>query len=501
VPDDPERIVSQQPGTGNPTGAPPGASAPPPSTPPSSARPPLYRARDGRLIAGVAAGLAEHVGMDVAIVRILFVVVTIFTSGLGVAAYALAWILIPEQPAAQPGQPPAPVRREIGGRDPVFWVGVGSLVLGVLWLLDRGVSSAPFGPWLRPDRGLLVPLVLIAFGIALWRASDSQRRAPAPPASSTAVAPTSPPGASVPVWQHPTTSDLPVSEEPSVNDDPTRGDPQADRDTTTLPRSGGEPSAPPPGAAGFSPPPGATPPPGGSVPPPTGSYPPPTGQPPSWSPPPVPERQRSILTRSTLGLALVTVGVLWLLRVADVLVLAPGLILAAALLIVGLGLLLGSVMGNGRGLIGLGLVLLPIVLVAQMISPMSFELGDFRQGVGEAVITPATVDDLEPTYQVGAGTLTLDLSELELTGTHEVRVQVGFGEAVVIVPEDVDVEVTGQIAGGELTAFGRRSTGLAVDRALVDEVDDAVGELQLDVQVGFGEATVRRASPSSTTDR
>jgi hypothetical protein len=37
--------------------------------------------------------------MDVVIVRILFVVATIFTNGFGVAAYVLAWIFLPEEPA------------------------------------------------------------------------------------------------------------------------------------------------------------------------------------------------------------------------------------------------------------------------------------------------------------------------------------------------------------------------------------------------------------------
>jgi phage shock protein PspC (stress-responsive transcriptional regulator) len=505
VPDPPEQTVSQQPGSDGPTNGPSSASAPVPPTPtarPStSSRPPLRRPHEGRLIAGVAAGVAEHVGMDVAIVRILFVVATIFTSGFGVAAYALAWILIPEAAADEATTPTPPGRREVGGRDPMFWVGIGSIVLGVVWLLDRGTPGLAFGPWLRPDRGLLVPLVLIAFGIALWRSSDVQRRSarPAPPAGpppdaawrSTSAAATSPTSATAaaPPATSPTTR-----QEPAVNDDPTRGDPQADRDTTTIPRAG-EPGA----TSGTTPPPGATPPPGFSPPP--GSTPPPVGEAASWSPPPVPDRDASILSRSTIGLALVTAGLLWLLRVADVIVLGPGQVLAAALLVIGLGLLVGSWAGRGRGLIGVGLVLLPIVLIAQMVTPQSFALADFRQGVGEAVLTPASVEDLEPTYQIGAGTLTLDLSELELTGTHQVRVQVGFGEAVIVVPDDVTVEVSGQVGGGELTAFDRRSTGLAVDRIILDEVEDEVGRLELDVQVGFGEATVRRAPSDPTSDR
>jgi hypothetical protein len=424
--------------------------------------------------------------MDVTIVRILFVVATIFTNGFGVAAYALAWIFLPEEPQEGVGGSAAGPRSDTTGRDPMFWVGVAALVVGVIWFVDA--ASWGFGPFpglLRPDRGLLLPLVLIGFGVALWRASDTgptQTTArPAKPASAPVPHPPTP------VPNPPTPVPNRAVEETVVTDDPTRGDPHADRDTVTIPTSEvppegtGTPGTPPPG---FSPPPD-----------------PPTAWDGGWTPPPVPARQSSVLTRSTVGLALVAVGVLWLLRVAGMLVVAPGHLLATSLLVVGLGLLVGSIAGRGRGLIGIGLVLLPLVLVAQLLQPMAFELGEFRQAAGEVVVAPVAVADLEPTYQVGAGTLLLDLSGLELEGDHDVRVQVGFGEATVIVPADVDLEVSGQVAGGELLVLDRRSSGLAVDRTIVDEVADATGTLRLDVQVGFGELVVRRAPASSLADR
>jgi phage shock protein PspC (stress-responsive transcriptional regulator) len=464
-------------------------------TTPPPPRPPLRRPREGRLIAGVAAGVAEHVGMDVAIVRILFVVVTIFTSGLGIAAYALAWIFVPEPEADERAAAPARPRREVGGRDPLFWVGVGLLVIGAVWLLERPGFS-PVVPWFRLDGSVLVPLVLIAFGIALWRVGDDRRRVGHPGATTSSATPptstpptspprTSPPATPPPVWQpadDPTT--YRSAQETDVNDDVRPHDPEADRDTAVLSRSP-EPTAPP---AGFSPPP-------------PGATAPPTAQGPAWSPPPVPPRESAMLVRSTLGLALVTAGILWLLRVADVLDVGAGQILAAALLVIGLGLLLGTFVGRGRGLIWVGLVLLPVVVVAELVAPMDLELGEFRQGVGELVVTPASIDDLEPSYQLGAGSLNLDLSGLEFTDIHRVAVQVGFGEVVVSVPDDVSVEITGQVAGGELDALGRTSSGLALERAVVDEVEDADGRLVLDVQVGFGDATVRRVPAATTSDR
>jgi phage shock protein C len=56
----------------------------------------LYRSRKGQLIAGVCAGLAEHFGVDVNLVRLAFAVFTILF-GAGVLIYLAAWIILPEE--------------------------------------------------------------------------------------------------------------------------------------------------------------------------------------------------------------------------------------------------------------------------------------------------------------------------------------------------------------------------------------------------------------------
>ena len=65
-------------------------------TPTASAdngRPPLVRRDGGRLVAGVAAGVARHLGIDVAVVRIIFAVFA--SNGVGLFAYFALWILLP----------------------------------------------------------------------------------------------------------------------------------------------------------------------------------------------------------------------------------------------------------------------------------------------------------------------------------------------------------------------------------------------------------------------
>jgi phage shock protein C len=63
------------------------------------ARKRLVRPRNGRKIAGVCLGFAEYFDLDVALVRIVWLVCSLFGL-LGVIAYLAAWIVVPEEPLA-----------------------------------------------------------------------------------------------------------------------------------------------------------------------------------------------------------------------------------------------------------------------------------------------------------------------------------------------------------------------------------------------------------------
>jgi len=54
----------------------------------------LYRSRTNRILGGVCGGIGEYFNVDANIVRLLFLI-----SGAGIMIYAIAWILIPEEPA------------------------------------------------------------------------------------------------------------------------------------------------------------------------------------------------------------------------------------------------------------------------------------------------------------------------------------------------------------------------------------------------------------------
>lgn len=57
----------------------------------------LYRSRDDQMIAGVCAGLAKFLGMDVTIVRLVFALFAL-AGGPGVLLYFVMWVVVPEEP-------------------------------------------------------------------------------------------------------------------------------------------------------------------------------------------------------------------------------------------------------------------------------------------------------------------------------------------------------------------------------------------------------------------
>jgi signal transduction histidine kinase/phage shock protein PspC (stress-responsive transcriptional regulator) len=139
-----------------------------PDAPP---RPPrLRRVSDGRLLAGVASGVAEHLGLEVLHVRIAFAVLA-GLGGFGVAVYGALWVFTPVRDDVEPAGLAAASRtgwrplRAMRRGDLGQLVALGALALGLVLLLTR------FG-WGPPPR-VLVPVLIVAAGLALiWAQAD-----------------------------------------------------------------------------------------------------------------------------------------------------------------------------------------------------------------------------------------------------------------------------------------------------------------------------------------
>ncbi len=58
----------------------------------------LYRSRSDRKIAGVCAGFADNLNLDVTLVRLIAIFLLLFTGGMVVMAYLVVWAVVPEEP-------------------------------------------------------------------------------------------------------------------------------------------------------------------------------------------------------------------------------------------------------------------------------------------------------------------------------------------------------------------------------------------------------------------
>jgi len=142
-------------------------------------RPPLLRRDDGRLIAGVAAGIARHLGVNVAVVRAVFAI--LMPSGVGGFAYIALWILVPgeydeasgDSRLRSPRQALRTALRRRPGDDPhrrrklIGYLILGAAVAAIVGALGLKVGSG---------RSLL-PLSVAGIGALLiwWRSPETQR--------------------------------------------------------------------------------------------------------------------------------------------------------------------------------------------------------------------------------------------------------------------------------------------------------------------------------------
>jgi len=144
----------------------------------------LYRSREHRMIAGIAGGIAEYLGVDPTLIRLLFVL-SIFAGGAGLVAYIVAWIIIPERPQGERA-PEVPNSNLDAG----LLVGLILVGLGLWFLLNNlGFVPEPFFVLIRILRATFWPVTLIIIGVAVivatTRNRGQERPAPAEKRTST----------------------------------------------------------------------------------------------------------------------------------------------------------------------------------------------------------------------------------------------------------------------------------------------------------------------------
>lgn len=400
------------------------------SSEPRSALPPKRLYRDpAGPIGGVAGGFAGYFDVDPVITRLLWIVALF--SGVGFPAYLVCWLVIPKAKVwPPPGYGGSPASVAPANQTALL---SGLVILGLVAVVGTGVDG--LGQY-------LLPAALVGVGVYLLsqRGVFSEGRAVAPAAAGGADASSASAASSeLAPWR-------------------------AASDATPSGRNNTAPSG-----------------------------------------------RNGLVTPTVLSLLAIGTGVLAALHAAGLAHVSIATLAAGSLVVVGGGLLASLWFGRARGLVPLGIGLVGVMLVAPTVEGWADDATEVGQaldaqgglahlvrasadnGTGNVSHAPQTFDELQPSYELGAGELTLDLTALDFSqATRELDVEVGVGKAVVILREDTPVEVHGEVGIGDAQVLGneRKGLGASLDTAAVPQ--GAPGKLALKLEVGIGHAEVRR---------
>jgi phage shock protein C len=119
----------------------------------------MVRSETDRMIAGVCGGLAAYLGVDPVLVRLAFVILFL-ASGIGLAIYAILWIVVPTPSRVQPeirlmdemNDDPSALKTRYS---PAATVGVLLILFGAFFLLSQ-IGGVP---------GYIWPIILIGAGV------------------------------------------------------------------------------------------------------------------------------------------------------------------------------------------------------------------------------------------------------------------------------------------------------------------------------------------------
>ncbi|MGH8926080.1 MAG: PspC domain-containing protein [Acidimicrobiia bacterium] len=219
---------------------------------------------------------------------------------------------------------------------------------------------------------------------------------------------------------------------------------------------------------------------------------------PVTAPPRAPRRPpapSSPLGQITIGLAIISLGALALIdRLSPLVDAGPRHYLALAVTVIGLGVLVGTRNGRARWLIPFGLLLIPASIVAGVT--------EFSQTARTVLVNPTSFAELDSSYELSTGRLTIDLTDLAWEGqVVEFNGSVGVGSLELLLPPNLGIEATTEVGIGESTGPEDREGGLGVDRA-ISYPDRGEGLVVTHLEVGVGQIAVRGvgATPSAAGD-
>ncbi|MFJ4783103.1 PspC domain-containing protein [Streptomyces sp. NPDC088794] len=172
--------------------------------------------------------------------------------------------------------------------------------------------------------------------------------------------------------------------------------------------------------------------------------------------------------------------------------------LACALIVFGLGIAVSAV----RGRTGAGSIFLAIITAALLAGSVALPK-DIDTHWIRTTWQPASAADVRAKYNLGSGVGTLDLSRVHVAEgrTVETEAEIGAGRVKVIVPKDATVRLSIDVGVGDIQLPGDEQKDVDVAPDKHKEVTlkpvtggKNAGTLDIDIQVGLGQAEVSRAT-------
>jgi phage shock protein PspC (stress-responsive transcriptional regulator) len=168
--------------------------------------------------------------------------------------------------------------------------------------------------------------------------------------------------------------------------------------------------------------------------------------------------------------------------------LGGGVVIAILAIVAGFALIGTAFVGGARWMI---VPALALVLPLGVVAAAGIKLDG---GVGDRDYRPATMAQVHDKYNLGIGSLIVDLRDVDLPqGKTDLNVDVGLGEAVLYVPSDACVTSNVKVGVGASDVLDRDSDG--ADVHYVDDSSSAPSgrpEVHIDADVGVGVIEVVR---------
>ena len=442
----------------------------------------LHRSQH-RVVAGVSGGIAERTGIDVTVVRVLTVVFAIF-GGIGILAYGLAWLFLPE--------PDGRIHAEQVLRGDVSAGAIGGIVTTVLsfgsfWNHGPGWGwgwSGGFFGWFWGLSGTVLFIGLIA--LVIYAISQARGRPGTGTGTGTSTGTPGFPPAAAPPAAPPAPSAAPYA-------------PASYPNAPYAPAS--YPTAPPP-PYGSGPAAGTTM----------------TAPPATPTPAPLPATPRrpsfgGFGALAVTGLAAIGAGLTALIMSDGTYAASTGTMAwAVALAVIGLCLMVGGIAGRRAGVVGLLAVIVAFGTLVSAVTPKMSHV----QGVGDRTWRPVSAASASAGYGLGVGDATLDMRSLDRSTVSAadpllIPVSVGFGRLTIVIPADLVTEVRASAGAGDLVrvddiglANGGQDpgvllgdnndhgdvNGISVHRTAI--VGSGPVQVVVDAKVGFGQVQIEQ---------